>query len=1582
MALGLPWAAQAYNHQVQVGNGTSGQNIAPINLYYNYSYTQQIYTATQINGDCSLPGTIESISFYYAGSVTKTHPITVFMKTTDKTSFSSNTDWETVTADDIVYDANWTVSTAGWVTITLNEPFAYDGESNLLIAIDKEYGDSYSNQSFRYTAVTNNQVIHYRSDSTNPDPYSPTTATGTSANLPNIQFNMTIAHPAPSALTLDEVVINTATISWTAPTTTNTITGYAYEYTDGETIETGTTTGTTANLSGLTAATDYLFQVKAIYSDGESCWSEAFDFTTMEACMTPENLSITNVTAHTADLTWTEGYGDGQWVLKYKLSTEEEYTNSVNVALADLPYTLTGLTAESTYNVQIAPVCDATKTLAGNFTTTVACVAPTGLAFTLTPGDGTVASFSWTENGSATAWQLCINGDEDNLIDMDENPFTYNGFTPEQTYTAKVRAVCGGIDGESQWSSTVTFTPTNAYMLTVNDGTNTHSYVPFYGYYADSDANSQFIIPASALSSMQWGTINKITLYGSTASATWNGAVFDIYFSEVSNTEFESAALVDWSNLDSKVYTGSVSVVGNKMDLTLTTPYQYMGGNLLIGFDETTNSSNYPSMSWYGVTQTTNTAVYKYGSYSATLAMFLPKVTFAYEPGEEPTCFAPTGLAMVEGYPTAHGVSFTWDYEEGEVFQFALVQSIVTDPSIVDFNSTWYAGESFPTWDNLTADHDCSFFLRKKCSDTDFSNPVYVNFRTLEACPAPTEFAAMPNSITAHTADLTWEGTSESYQVAYRTVAYTDGTEEDFNNSSIPTGWVQKLGLLADVLAGTAQLANTTYGWSFGTANGVFNSHARTEIYGTSRKNWLITPKQTLVNNAQLSFDLALTYWTGTNVPEPNTTGTDDKFVVLISTDDMATWTILRQWDNDANTTGNIYAVYNDITCCATGEKVNIDLSAYAGENVYIAFYGESTTSNADNNLHIDNVGIGTPVAAGEWQYKTEVTEVPCQLTGLLAERKYEATLLGDCGNEGFSTEVGPITFKTGIACPAPTALNHANVKSTQADLSWTNGGAEDWVVAYKKTADENFTEVNVGTADVTIQGTTVTYTLTGLDAETAYTVQVRDNCEASVAGDGMSAWSATTSFTTMAACAVSNVAISNVGHYTATVNWDGESANGFTVKYRIPATLSLDGINEDFEDGVMPEGWTTEGLGTWTVGTGDYSSSTGAHGGTYNAKINHGTSGNVTYLVTPNLDLSEQSELNINLWYINRAWSGDIDGFGVYYRINGGEWNEIFATTEATTAWTEVNEALPANAYTTNCQIGFKFTDGYGYGVAIDDITLGNPSVIPAGEWQTVTTDENTANLSGLTAGTKYDLTVVPNCDEYLASEIQQFTTVSENVKYFITEGDWGTDANWEPAGAPTIEQTVELRANATITGEAFAKSIAGTGTGENNYTLTIENGGKLKHLNSGVRATVKKHINSYGTGLNADGNPSGYYLITNPITSYVTPSANNGFLVGNYDLYSWNYAQDLEWLNYKASAFNLSTGAYGYLYANETATDLTYTGTINAYTSNKYRCCSVASIPTTTTSRAGISLAILICMMLIWLAQARTAMPCLTSR
>ena len=97
---------------------------------------------------------------------------------------------------------------------------------------------------------------------------------------------------------------------------------------------------------------------------------------------------------------------------------------------------------------------------------------------------------------------------------------------------------------------------------------------------------------------------------------------------------------------------------------------------------------------------------------------------------------------------------------------------------------------------------------------------------------------------------------------------------------------------------------------------------------------------------------------------------------------------------------------------------------------------------------------------------------------------------------------------------------------------------------------------------------------------------------------------------------------------------------------------------SEDFEGGSMPEGWTKEGSGTWSVGTGDNSSSTGAGQGTYNAKITHGTTDVKTKLITPVIDLSGYSSAMLSFMHVHRAWGSDKDQLRVYYRTSStGSW-------------------------------------------------------------------------------------------------------------------------------------------------------------------------------------------------------------------------------------------------------------------------------------------------------------------------------------
>ncbi len=132
------------------------------------------------------------------------------------------------------------------------------------------------------------------------------------------------------------------------------------------------------------------------------------------------------------------------------------------------------------------------------------------------------------------------------------------------------------------------------------------------------------------------------------------------------------------------------------------------------------------------------------------------------------------------------------------------------------------------------------------------------------------------------------------------------------------------------------------------------NKCARDNVYGTSHYSWLITPQLDLGDGSKhyrLSFNLGLTAYGATTTAAQ--TGTDDKFAVVISTDGGITWSnanTLRLWDN----AGSSY-VYNNIP--NTGQTVVLDLASYTG-TVKIGFYGESTVSNADNDLFVDDIRV------------------------------------------------------------------------------------------------------------------------------------------------------------------------------------------------------------------------------------------------------------------------------------------------------------------------------------------------------------------------------------------------------------------------------------------------------------------------------------------------------------------------------------------------------------------------------------------------------------------------------------------------
>ena len=135
-------------------------------------------------------------------------------------------------------------------------------------------------------------------------------------------------------------------------------------------------------------------------------------------------------------------------------STNIEWTTVNDVTS---PYTITDLTPETKYDVEVQAVYEGGSSTwtAASFTTVEKVPMPAGLA--ATEVETRTAVLSWTERGEATAWEICLNDDEENLIAADSNPFTLTDLTPGTAYTAKVRAI--GEDNEkSKWSAAINFT--------------------------------------------------------------------------------------------------------------------------------------------------------------------------------------------------------------------------------------------------------------------------------------------------------------------------------------------------------------------------------------------------------------------------------------------------------------------------------------------------------------------------------------------------------------------------------------------------------------------------------------------------------------------------------------------------------------------------------------------------------------------------------------------------------------------------------------------------------------------------------------------------------------------------------------------------------------------------------------------------------------------------------------------------------------------------------------------------------------------------------------------------------------------
>jgi len=539
-----------------IGSGTSTNSYLPTYTYYNYSYTQQIYTAAEL-GEAGL---IESIDFY-STATERTRNLDIYMVSTDKDSFESTSDWVSVTEADLMFSGEVTFAQNAWTTINL-EGFVYDGVNNVVLVVDDNTGSYVSSPGFRVFSTENTQAIYVYSDGTNYDPFEPATANNTLASKNQVRLAKSdlTGCMKPTALTVNYTGGLTAEVSWTSD-------AQAWNMrVNGHRVPVTITNPFT--LTRLQLATTYDVEVQAVCADGSTSEWASTSFTT-DLCL-PENM---------CELTFvlTDSYGDG-WNGNAIVVTDVE-SGTVLATLAN--QNLDGTTGTETQTVALN-VCDGRElqfswtsgsyvgevsytvtdingevVVEGNgagfetFNYIVSCVVtnckrPTDL--TVTEIGNHSAVLGWTENGEATEWVIeytDLMAGAVYTMETTTNPYTLVGLFPESDYTVRVRPVCSDFD--NKWSEIIRFT-------------------------------TDVACPAPT-------DLNAVRVMANKATLTWegSGAEYNVRYAALNNVQesinFDDSSMGEWTTIDADG-DGYDWILGT--DILQGTGYGHNGSNDLV----------------------------------------------------------------------------------------------------------------------------------------------------------------------------------------------------------------------------------------------------------------------------------------------------------------------------------------------------------------------------------------------------------------------------------------------------------------------------------------------------------------------------------------------------------------------------------------------------------------------------------------------------------------------------------------------------------------------------------------------------------------------------------------------------------------------------------------------------------------------------------------------------------------------------------------------------------------------------------------------------------------------------------------
>ncbi|KAM9570347.1 receptor-type tyrosine-protein phosphatase eta isoform 4-T4 [Salvelinus alpinus] len=268
----------------------------------------------------------------------------------------------------------------------------------------------------------------------------------------NKQFNccdnFTTKPETITILTVTKITTSSVSLSWTKPEGSS---FYRVKWTDGSINDSQNTTGTSVNITGLTAGVQYDFAVTAVAEDNKS---EGRNKTVLKYTKPAivRKLTVSEIRTSSVSLSWTEPEGNRSfYIVQWTDGSDIGSKNTTETST-----TITGLTAGVRYTFRVTAVAgDNTTVGEGSETTTFT---KPGVVGNLSVIGTTTSSvyLSWTQpKGNSSFYRVEGTGVSMNTT---ETSTTITGLTAGVQYSFTVTAVAGDKTTVGEGNTTTTFT--------------------------------------------------------------------------------------------------------------------------------------------------------------------------------------------------------------------------------------------------------------------------------------------------------------------------------------------------------------------------------------------------------------------------------------------------------------------------------------------------------------------------------------------------------------------------------------------------------------------------------------------------------------------------------------------------------------------------------------------------------------------------------------------------------------------------------------------------------------------------------------------------------------------------------------------------------------------------------------------------------------------------------------------------------------------------------------------------------------------------------------------------------------------